>query len=179
MVTWTAQTLGFHGFTAWVPTLLVASGFSLVKSLTWSSAMSVGTIPGALIAALISDRWERKWSIPTVALIIAAFGLLYGHSSTPVTIVIFGFLVEMCLRLFASLLYSYTPECFPTEVRSSGAGLSYGVGRLANIFGPLVIAYLFTTFGYTSVFFYIAAAWLVVAVAIGGFGPPTQRRSLQ
>ena len=68
---WMAQTLGFHGFTAWVPTLLVAHGFSLVKSLAWSSAMSIGTIPGAFIAAMISDRWDRKWLIPGVALLIA------------------------------------------------------------------------------------------------------------
>jgi putative MFS transporter len=179
IVTWIAQTLGFSGFTAWVPTLLVAHGFSLVRSLAWSSAMSIGTIPGALVAALISDRWERKWSIPCVALVVAVFGLLYGLSSTAVTIVIFGFLVEMFLRVFAALLYAYTPECFPTEIRSSGAGLSYGMGRLANIFGPLVIAFLFTRFGYTSVFVYIAATWMVVAVAVGGFGPATRSRSLR
>jgi len=95
-----------------------------------------------------------------------------------VAIVILGFLMEMLLRTFSSLLYAYTPECFPTEVRSSGAGLSYGVGRLANIFGPLVIAYLFTHFGYTSVFVYIAATWIVVAVAVGAFGPATRSRSL-
>jgi putative MFS transporter len=179
IVVWVAQTLGFHGFTAWIPTLLVAKGFSLVRSLTWSSAISIGTIPGALIAALVSDRWERKWSIPIVALLIAAFGLLYGLSSTAVTIVVFGFLVEMCLRLFASLLYSYTPECFPTAVRSSGAGLTYGVGRLANIVGPLVIAFLFNRLGYMSVFVYIAATWVVVAVAVSVFGPATRRRLLQ
>ena len=68
---WIAQTLGFYGFTAWVPTLLVAHGFSLVHSLAWSSAMTIGAVPGALIAALISDRWERKWSITIVALVIA------------------------------------------------------------------------------------------------------------
>jgi putative MFS transporter len=179
VVTWIAQTLGFHGFTAWVPTLLVAHGFSLVRSLAWSSAMSIGTIPGAFVAALISDRWERKWSVPALAIIIAACGLLYGMARTPVSIVVFGFLVEMFLRTFASLLYAYTPECFPTEIRNSGAGLSYGVGRLANIVGPLVIAFLFTHYGYTSVFVYIAATWIVVALVVGAFGPPTRSRALR
>ena len=47
---WICQTLGFYGFTAWVPTLLVAHGFSLVNSLAWSSAMTIGAVPGALIA---------------------------------------------------------------------------------------------------------------------------------
>ena len=176
--TWMAQTLGFHGFTAWVPTLLVAHGFSLVKSLAWSSAMSIGTIPGAFVAGVISDRFERKWLVPIIALVIAALGLAYGLARSPVMIVVFGFLVEATLRTFASVLYSYTPECFPTEIRNSGAGLVYGVGRLVNILGPLFVAFLFTNYGYTSVFVYIATTWVVVALTVGIFGPRTSQRSV-
>ena len=172
-VTWIAQTLGFHGFTAWVPTLLVARGFELVRSLAWSSAMSIGTIPGALVAAFIADRFERKRSIPVIALLVAACGLLYGRATTPWAIVAFGFLVEASLRMFASVLYAYTPECFPAEVRNSGSGLVYGIGRLANIVGPLIVAYLFSHYGFNSVFLYIAASWVVVALAVGLFGPAT------
>jgi putative MFS transporter len=175
-VTWIGQTLGFHGFTAWVPTLLVARGFGLVRSLGWSFAMSIGTIPGALLAAFIADRFERKRSIPVIALVVASCGLLYGKATTPWAIVTFGFLVEASLRMFASVLYTYTPECFPAEVRNSGSGLVYGVGRLANIVGPLIVAYLFTQYGITSVFVYIAASWVVVALAVGLFGPATGLR---
>jgi putative MFS transporter len=176
-VTWIAQTLGFHGFTAWVPTLLVARGFELVRSLAWSFTMSIGTIPGALVAALIADRFERKRSIPVIALIVAGFGLLYGRATTPWAIVTFGFMVEASLRTFASVLYSYTPECFPAEVRNAGSGLVYGIGRLANIVGPLIVAYVFNRYGLTSVFVYIAASWVVVALAVGLFGPATGVRA--
>jgi putative MFS transporter len=178
ILAWIAQTLGFYGFMAWVPTLLVAHGFSLVHSLAWSSAMSLGAVPGALIAAVISDRWERKWLITIVALVIAVCGLMYGLTFQTATIIIFGFLVAMFIQTFAPLLYAYTPECYPTEIRNSGAGLSYGLGRLANAVGPLIVAFLFNHYGYTSVFVYVAAMWLVVAVTIGGFGPLTKGRTL-
>jgi putative MFS transporter len=135
--------------------------------------MSIGTIPGALLAAFIADRFERKRSIPVIALVVASCGLLYGKATTPWAIVTLGFLVEGSLRTFASVLYAYTPECFPAEVRNSGSGLVYGVGRLANIVGPLIVAYLFTRYGMTSVFVYIAASWVVVALAVGLFGPAT------
>ena len=179
VVSWIALTLGFYGFTAWFPTLLVARGFSLVRSLEWSSAISIGTIPGAFIAAMISDRWERKWLISIVSLVVAGCGLAYGLASDPVAIVVLGFLMEMFLRTFSSLIYAYTPECFPTEIRNSGAGLSYGVGRLANIAGPLIIAFLYSRYGYAMVFVYIAATWVIVAVTIGAFGPETRNRSLR
>lgn len=175
---WIAQTLGFYGFTAWVPTLLVAHGFSLVHSLAWSSAMTIGAVPGALIAALISDRWERKWSITVVAVVIAICGLMYGLTFRVAAIVIFGFLVAMFIQTFAPLLYAYTPECYPTHIRNSGSGLGYGIGRLSNVLGPLIVAYLFNHYGYKSVFVYVAAMWLLVAVVLSAFGPLTKGRTL-
>jgi putative MFS transporter len=150
-LTWIFQTLGYYGFMAWVPTLLAEHGFSLVHSLAWSSAISLGAVPGALIAALVADRWDRKWLITIVSILIAVCGLMYGLTFNVTAIVVFGFLVVMLIETFAPLLYSYTVECYPTEIRNSGTGLTYGVGRLANGFGPLLIAFLYTHYGYTSV----------------------------
>lgn len=178
IVAWIAQTLGFFGFIAWVPTLLAAHGFSLVHSLAWSSEMTLGAVPGALIGAVISDRWERKWLIAIMSVLIAFCGLMYGLTFRTATIIIFGFLVAMFVHTFVPLLYAYTPECYPTEIRNSGSGLVYGAGRLANALGPLIVAFLFERFGYTSVFVYVAAMWVVVAVTIAGFGPPTRGRTL-
>jgi len=167
---WISMTLGFYGFTSWVPTLLVAHGLSVVYSLAWSSAMSLATAPGALLAALVADRWDRKWLIMTVALLIAACGLLYGLTFRLSMIIIFGFLVELLLHTMSPLLYTYTAESFSTEIRNSGMGLAYGAGRLANVFGPLLVALLFNHYGYTSVFLYIALCWLLLAITIGSFG---------
>ena len=175
---WIGQTLGFYGFMAWVPTLLAAHGFSVVKSLAWTSTMHFGAPLGGIIAAMISDRWERKYLITAVALIIALFGLLYGTTFQTLTIIIFGFLVSMSIQVFAPLLYAYTPECYPTEIRNSGSGLGYGVGRLANVFGPLIVAFLFKSYGYLSVFVYIAITWTIVAIIVGFFGPKTKGRAL-
>jgi putative MFS transporter len=175
---WSCQTMGFYGFTAWVPTLLVAHGFSLVHSLAWSSAMWIGAVPGALIAALISDRWDRRWWITLFAIVIACCGLMYGTTFKAAAIISFGFLVAMFMQTFAPLLYAYTAECYPTQIRNSGMGLSYGVGRLSNVLGPLLVAFLFNHYGYTSVFVYIASAWFLVAITIGCFGPRTKGRVL-
>lgn len=86
--------------------------------------------------AFVADRSDRKWLIMIVAAIIAACGMLYGLSFRAGLIVVFGFLVEMFLHTFASLLHTYTAESFPTAIRNSGTGLAYGAGRLANVFGP-------------------------------------------
>ena len=51
-------------------------------------------------------------------------------------------------------------------------------GPQGRILGPLLVAYLFNHYGYSSVFVYIAATWVVVAVTIGAFGPATSNRPL-
>ncbi|HEY4380607.1 MAG TPA: MFS transporter [Acidobacteriaceae bacterium] len=175
---WICQTLGFYGFMAWVPTLLVTQGFSLVNSLVWSSAMQLGAVPGAVLGALLADRYERKWSICVVAVAIAVCGLIYGMAHKTVLIVVFGFLVAMLIQTIAPLLYVYTAECYPTPLRTSGAGLTYGAGRLANTVGPLGVAFLLNHYGYGSVFVYIAACWIMVALIVGLFGPYTRGRLL-
>jgi putative MFS transporter len=175
---WIAQTLGFYGFNSWVPTLLTEHGFSIVRSLEHASVMQIGAVPGAWIAASISDRWERKSLIAIVALAVGTCGMIYGLSFQTWTIVVFGFLVAMGQQVFAPLLYAYTPECFPTEGRNTGTGAAYGIGRLGNALGPLIVAYLFGAYGYTSVFAYIAACWATVAILVTVFGPRTKGRTL-
>ena len=113
-----------------------------------------------------------------MALVIVFCGLMYGMTFKAAAIVIFGFLVAMFIQTFASLLFAYTAECFPTYIRNSGSGLCYGIGRLSNVFGPLIVAFLFNHYGYKSVFVYVAAMWLLVAVILSSFGPLTKGRTL-
>jgi putative MFS transporter len=173
LAAWIFQTLGFYGFTSWVPVLLASHGFSLTKSLTFSALTTIGAIPGALCAWPVSDRFRRKAPCVAVSVLIAACGLAFGTSFNAVAIVVFGFAVSFFIQMFAALLYAYTPELYPTGLRNTGSGLAYGVGRLANIAGPPMVAAIYGSAGYGWVFVYIAACWVATALAIGVFGPAT------
>ncbi|MEM5436805.1 MFS transporter [Paraburkholderia diazotrophica] len=176
---WIFQTLGFYGFQAWVPTLLVKHGITIVHSLTYITLINIGAVPGALIAVYLADRMERKFSIAAAAALIAVFGLLYGLSFEPVLIVSFGFLVGMLIQTFAALCYAYTPEQYPTDIRNTGAGFAYGMGRLANVGNSFIVAAIFTNFGYVWVFVYIAGAWLATSAVTLIFGARTTGRRLE
>jgi putative MFS transporter len=176
---WLLQTLGFYGFEAWVPTLLVQHGITLVHSLTYFTLINLGAPLGALVAVVFADRFERKYTIATAAVLIAVCGLLYGLSFEPPLIVGFGFMVGMLTQTFATLLYSYTPEQFPTDLRTSATGFCYGAGRLANVANAFVIAAIYSDFGYIAVFCYIGGAWALTAVTTMAFGPKTTWRNLE
>ena len=176
---WFFQTIGFYGFMSWVPTLLARHGFEMVHSLNYVTLINLGALPGALFAVYLSDRVERKYSIAAVALAIALFGLLYGVTFEPVAIVIFGFLAATMMDTFSALGFAYTPEQYPTDVRNSGTGLAYGVGRLANVVNPFVISAIFSGLGYQYVFAYIAGAWVITAMIALAYGAKTTGRTLE
>ena len=163
---WFCQTLGFYGFNNWVPTLLAENGFSIARTLEQLVGdLRLARHPGAWIASMIADRWERKSLIAIVAVLAGTFGMIYGLSFNTWIIVIFGFLVAMSQQMFAPLLYAYTAECFPTDARNTGTGLSYGVGRLGNAFGPLIVAFLFMNLA-TAACSRTSVCWVLVALLI-------------
>lgn len=176
---WIFQTLGLYGFQSWVPTLLVSHGFSISTSLTYAAITAIGAVPGALCAWTVSDRFRRKTPIVVMAILSAALGLAYGLSFNSVLIVVFGFALTFVMQMFVALLYSYTPELYPTELRNFGSGFVYGVGRLANVAGPFIIAAIFQGVGYVWVFVYITACWVIVALTVAIWGPRSGKKSLE
>lgn len=177
-VLWICQTVGFFGYSSWAPTLLAKHGITIAKSLTYVALSTLGAPLGSYIASLIADRFERKWSLTIAGVLIAASGFLYGMTFQPIFIVVFGLMVNCFERTFTSLAYAYSPELFPTEARATGTSVPYGIGRLSNLAGPIIISFLFTTHGYQSVFVFVAGTWLVGAIVLGLFGPSTRNSNL-
>lgn len=173
LATWILAMLGFYAFAAWVPALLAEHGLSLTKSLTFSAITTIGAVPGALLAHALSDRISRKWLMAGTSALIAVCGIAYGYSSSSAGIVVFGLLVSLLSQTFVAVIYTYTPEIFPMRVRTFGCGVSYGAGRLANVFGPMLIPAIYVTWGYTAVFVTVAACWVVAGAVVALFGPET------
>ncbi|MFC9764318.1 MFS transporter [Rhodococcus jostii] len=177
-VMWVTQTIGFFGYSSWAPTLLAQEGLSVEKSIFYVALTTVGAPLGCFLAAQVTDRVERKWCLVAFGVVIAICGLFYGLTFNPIMIVVFGFLVNFFERGYTAVAYAYSPELFDTRTRSLGTGVSYGLGRLSNAVGPLVIAALYTGTGYQSVFYFIAGSWLVGALALAFFGPRTRQARL-
>lgn len=176
-VLWITQTIGFFGYSSWAPTLLAKEGMSVEKSIFFVALTTVGAPLGCFLAAQLTDRFERKWLLVAFGAVIAISGLFYGLTFNPIMIVAFGFLVNFFERGYTAVAYAYSPEVFDTRTRSLGTSFSYGLGRLSNAAGPLIIAALYTGSGYQSVFYFIAGTWLTGAVVLALFGSRTRQQS--
>lgn len=173
------QTIGFYGFAAWVPTLLVSEGITLLHSLLYTFVIALFNPVGPIIGMLVSDRWERKWQIVVVSLAIALLGIIFSLMRVPVLIIAVGIVLTLLNNWFSSLFHSYQAELYPTRIRATGVGFTYSWSRLSSVFIGFIIVALLKAFGIVGVFVFISFAMAVVATVIGGFGPRTNRRSLE
>jgi Sugar (and other) transporter len=66
-----------------------------------------------------------------------------------------------------------------TRTRAQGIGFVYSWSRFGGMIGSFVIAFVLKEYGTLGTFTLIAVCMMIVAVAIGGFGPRTDRLSLE
>jgi putative MFS transporter len=173
------QAIGFYGFAAWVPTLLVAKGIDVKTSLAYAFAIAVANPFGPLLGMLVADRMERKWQICAAAVAAAAFGLLFAQQGAFAPVIALGVLVTLSNNWMSFAFHGYQAELFPTRVRARAVGFTYSWSRLSGAFAGLVISALLARGGVGAVVAFIAGALAVAVLAIGVWGPRTLDRPLE
>jgi MFS transporter, putative metabolite:H+ symporter len=173
------QTIGYYGFSSWVPTLLISQGVDVTKSLAYTFIIAVAAPIGPLVGVYFADYFERKWQIAWAAIGIAVFGLLFAWQSSAVGVIICGLLITLCNNWMSFSFHAYQAELYPTRIRAQAVGFVYSWSRFSAIFSGFVIAFFLGHYGTLGVFGFIAGAMVVVFVVIGGFGPAVTRRRLE
>jgi MFS transporter, putative metabolite:H+ symporter len=173
------QTIGYYGFTSWVPTLLVAQGITFTKSLAYTVVIAIASPTAALVATQLADRIERKWQLACSALAIAGFGLLFSQQRAAAGIIIVGLLIAFSNTILAYSLHAYQSELYPTRIRARAVGFTYSWSRFSTIFVGFFVAFFLRHYGTLGVFLFIAGAMLIVFVVIASMGPRTTRLRLE
>ena len=76
------QTIGYYGFSSWVPQLLISQHIEVTKSLAYTFIIAIAAPIGPLVGVVFADRFERKWQIAWAAVGIAVFGLLFAQQGS-------------------------------------------------------------------------------------------------
>ncbi len=173
------QAIGFYGFAAWVPILLVNEGIAVTKSLTYVLVIALLNPFGSLWAMRYADALQRKWQIVVLALVIALCGLLWAQQRAALGIILFGSLITLANSWFSCILHTYQAELYPTRIRAQAVGFVYSWSRFTLIFAGFLIARALHAYGTTGVFVIVATAMLVVAVVVAILGPNSNRIRLE
>ncbi len=182
LATWTCISVmvGSYSFISWVPSLFVEQGYSLSRSLSFSTVMSFGNIIGPATIILISDRLGRRKAMIAAAVCCGLAALAYSQQTGLFGLLGLGLAVTALMSLMMGLgVGGYSPELFPTEYRLRGNGLAQTVGRIAVVLSPYVVVRLFHGFGIPGVMGWICAIYLCLAAVLVLFGIETNQRSLE
>jgi putative MFS transporter len=180
-ILWFGIVLTYYGIFLWIPTLLVGRGLSVVRSNEFFFLSTLAQVPGYFSAAWLVERWGRKPTLVTYLLGTAAAAFLFGNAGTDAGALTF---VWAALLSFFNLgawgiVYTYTPELYPTAIRATGAGVAAAVGRVGGIIGPYLTPVLVPLIAQSGTFALFMALLVVTAAAVALLGEETRGRSLE
>ncbi len=162
---WFMVNLSYYGAFIWLPSLIAAQGYSVVKSFEYTLIITVAQLPGYAVSAYLIERWGRRPTLATFLVGSAASAALFGVASGEAGLIAAGMAMSFFNLGAWGALYAVSPEVYPTGIRGTGAGAAAGFGRIASILAPLMVPILLGWGGNTLVFGVFAVAFLIAAGA--------------
>jgi len=127
-------------------------------------------VAGIPISAVLADKFGRKRILVFISILIMLFGFTFSFfMESGSTAMITSFVcIGMCLMgLTYGPLGTFLSELFPTEVRYSGASLTFNLaGILGASFAPLIAIWLAKNYGIGYVGLYLSLAALISVLAL-------------
>lgn len=162
-VIWFMISIGYYGTFTWLPSWLRSKGFPLPAVYPYSFFMALAQLPGYFSAAWLVEKIGRRVTLGVYLLGSGLCALAFAFAGTQVSVV----LAALALSFFAlgawGALYAYTPEAYPTAIRTTGIGAASGMTRLAGMAAPFVGALA------TGNSLIAALGIFAAAYALGGF----------
>jgi MFS family permease len=104
--------------------------------------LMLSSIAGNFLAAAIACRLGYKRTIAVMALAYFVTMLLAYGAPNSLTVLWYFFPILGACSGFFALFTMYLPPLFPTLLRTTGAGFSYNIGRVAAAIGTVVFGLL-------------------------------------
>jgi MFS transporter, putative metabolite:H+ symporter len=185
---------GSVGLTLWVTTLLV-----LILKIPPTDAsflviwFGLAGIAGRLFCAWLSDAIGRRPSVVLVCVLAALATSLGGYLSNVHLGQVSVFYVMVLISSFFgggnyAIVGPYMAEIWPSQLRTSGMGVGYGIGNLGKFIGPAGLALIAGSSNYVSPqatldalipgMNYFAFWYVLGALAIWFFGIETRGRTI-
>nr|WP_307852572.1 MFS transporter [Glaciihabitans sp. dw_435] len=164
-IVWFCVNFAYYGAFIWLPTLLVAAGFPLVRSFEYTLIITIAQLPGYAASAWLVEKWGRRTTLAVFLAGSAVSAGLFASAGEVWQILLFGSLLSFFNLGAWGALYAVTPELYPTRVRGTGAGWAAGFGRLASILAPLCVPLLSAAGGTALPFAVFAGVFVIAAIA--------------
>jgi putative MFS transporter len=178
-ILWFGVVLTYYGIFLWIPSILATRGLSEVRSNEFFFLSTLAQVPGYFSAAWLVERIGRKPTLVAYLLGTATSAFMFGNAGTGTDAFIWAALLSFFNLGAWGVVYTITPELYPTSVRATGSGVAAAVGRVGGIIGPYLTPVLVTAIAVNGTFAVFMGLLVITAAAVAALGEETRGRSLE
>lgn len=143
-ILWFGMVYAYYGMFTWLPSLLVKSGHTLVRSFEYMMWMTVVQIPGYFAAAYLVDKIGRRATMGSFLTICALAAYMFGNAKTVSDIILWGCVLSFFNLGAWGITHAYSAEQYPTHARATGVGWAAACGRTGGIIAPIAVGAIMT-----------------------------------
>lgn len=172
---WLGIVYSYYGIFTWLPSLMVNNGMTQIRSFEYVIIMTIAQLPGYIAAAYCVEKFGRKLTLAVFLSSCAVCAYFFGQAETGAAVLSWG-----CGMSFFNLgawgvIYSYTPELYPTRIRAIGSGWAAAVGRIGGILAPVMVGIMLAGNGtFSDIFLMFTGVMIGAAVIVFVLGPETK-----
>lgn len=182
-ILWFSLFFTFYGIFIWLPSLLLARGLGLVRSLEYILLMTLAQVPGYLFAGYLADRVGRRWTFVALIFLSAISSGIFGTAVEPSQVLLWGVLLNFFYVGTYALTYAYTAEVYGTGVRATGTGWATAFGRAGAAIAPLTVGLLLESVpaaaGQALIFYLMVGFFILAAISMAVLAVETKDKSLE
>lgn len=138
--TWFFLQMVYYTFLLWLPSMLVDRGYSLLDSLGYTFIMNAAAIFGGVSMSFVQEtRLGRRYTLVVLFGLSILAAIAFSLAGSSLTIVLAGSALSFLMNGCFAVIYTLTPESYPTAIRSSGQGCASMFGKVGALIGPIAV----------------------------------------
>ena len=171
----------FFGLSAWLPSISIRMGYTMVHSFAFSGLIAGAGAVGCLCLSLLLDILGRPLTIGASFLIGGAATLAWGNVSSIYAIMGLGAVAAFTAAGgVTGCIHTYNVELYPTGNRATGAGLATAWQRIGGIVAPMILGALLSgNLPLFSSFAFLSAVMIIDGVVVLTLLYETKGKSLE
>ena len=177
---WFGIVYSYYGIFMWLPSMVFAQGFEVVKTFEYVLLMTFAQLPGYVAAAWLVDLIGRRYTLSIFLLMSGVCSYFFGNSATADELLMWGAAMSFFNLGAWGVIYTYTPELYPTSIRALGSGWAAGFGRIGGMLAPMLVGVLLTQGAHMdTIFVMFASVFVIVSVIVLALGIESKQKSLE
>ncbi|MBQ7703867.1 MAG: MFS transporter [Selenomonadaceae bacterium] len=177
---WFGIVYSYYGIFMWLPSIVFAQGFAVVKTFEYVLVMTLAQLPGYYAAAWLVDVIGRRYTLSLFLLMSGVCSYFFGNAADPNSLLMWGAAMSFFNLGAWGVIYTYTPELYPTSIRALGSGWAAGFGRIGGMLAPMLVGVLLANgVEMNWIFAMFASVFVIISAIVLGLGIESKQKSLE